>query len=508
MTPSLTLTYGLRYGMEPAWDEVHERLGFFDIDITSTIADRVPQFPNLEGGYQFPGADGNGSRPQRTDFNNFDPRVGVAWAVDDQTVVHGGFGVFHHAGPQFAYQSASVGSTRVTNAIVTQPDTFTPLFNLADPFPNGLLPPLGQSQGVLSQVGLDINGTDPQQRIAYQMNWSADVQRQLPLNFVVTAGYSASLGRDLLFPINLNQLPDEALALGSQLLQQVPNPFFGVITDPTSILSLPTVQRGQLLRPFPQFLNVLQKQTAVARSQYHAMQLTIERRFSGGLGTIFAYTLSRMKDNGGAANSLSDFFQNNHCFDCDWSLSAQDIMHVFRWSTRYDLPFGAGRKWLSSGVLSHVLGGWGIAGYATWDTGTPIRVTSPNDSNSFGGGNGMRPNVTGESPVIEDREITDGGLYFNPGAFSRTPAFTFGNAPRLIPGLRNPGGRNLDMLIEKRFNTGGRTTFDFRVEVFNALNTVVFAGPGNSITSANFGRIFFQQVNVPRQVQLGGRFSF
>ena len=146
--------------------------------------------------------------------------------------------------------------------------------------------------------------------------------------------------------------------------------------------------------------------------------------------------------------------------------------------------------------------------FATWDSGTPIRVLSPNDSNSFGGGTNMRPNLTGTSPVIDDRELTDGGLYFNPAAFSRTPAFTFGNAARTIPGLRNPGGRNLDLLIEKRVNTGGRTSLDLRVEVFNAFNWVQYAGPGTNIANANFGRIFLQQVNTPRQIQLGVRFSF
>ena len=120
----------------------------------------------------------------------------------------------------------------------------------------------------------------------------------------------------------------------------------------------------------------------------------------------------------------------------------------------------------------------------------------------------MRPNLTGVSPVIDDRELTDGGPYFDATAFSRPAPFTFGDAPRLIPVVRNPGGRNLDLLIEKRIATGGRTSLDFRVEVFNATNYVQYAGPGTNITSANFGRIFFQQLNTPRQVQLGARFSF
>ena len=118
---------------------------------------------------------------------------------------------------------------------------------------------------------------------------------------------------------------------------------------------------------------------------------------------MFAYTLSQMKDNVSditAAVNAGNTFQNLHCFECDWSISPQDITHVFRWSVRYDLPFGPGPAVPDAAARCRtVLGGWGVAALATWDTGTPIRVTSPNDSSSFGGGVNMRPNLTGESPV-------------------------------------------------------------------------------------------------------------
>jgi hypothetical protein len=511
VTSNLTLTYGLRYNIEPSWSEKQNRLAFIDTASASLIAGQVASLPNLTGGLGFAGQDDNGSRPSVTDKNNVDPRVGAAWAIKDKTVVHGGFGVFTHPGAQYGFERATVGSSRITTSLSTQPDGVTPLFNLANPFPGGLLPVVGTSQGLSSLLGQSIVGVERDQKNSYQISYSADVQRELPGNFVVTAGYVGNVGRNLLTRVNLNQIPDEALALGSQLLQTVPNPFFGVITDPTSPLSRSTVQRGQLLRPYPQFLDVTQSQSALGRSRYNAMQLTLERRFSRGLGTVFAYTLSELKDNVSditAAVNFGNSFQNLHCQDCDYSNSVQDITHVFRWSVRYDLPFGPGRPYLSSGALSHVLGGWSVASFASWDSGTPIRVSSPNDSSSFGGGVGMRPNLTGESAAVDDRTITDGGIYFNAAAFTRTPAFTFGSAPRTIADVRNPGGRNLDVLVEKRVATGGATTLDIRFELFNALNTVVYAGPGTNITNASFGRIFLTQVNTPRQIQFGARFSF
>jgi hypothetical protein len=511
MWPALTLTYGMRYNLEPSWSEAENRLGFIDTQSPSPIASQVPQIPNLVGGVGFAGTDDNGSRPQKSDLNAFDPRVGAAWALNEKTVVHSGFGVFHHPGAQYGFENATVGSRRITNALVTQPDGVTPLFNLADPFPTGLLPVMGTSQGLSTLLGQAITGVQRDQTLSSQVSWSADVQRQLPGNFVVTAGYSGNVGHNLLTRVNLNQLPDAELARGSQLLSLVPNPFFGVITDPTSPLSRATVQLGQPLRSFPQFLDVTQVQSSLGESRYNAMQLTVERRFSGGLGTVFAYTLSRMEDNVSdvtAALNFGNTFQNLHCFDCDWSISPQDITHVFRWTTRYDVPAGRGRRFLTSGPLADILGGWGVAALATWDTGTPIRVTSPNDSNSFGGGVNMRPNLTGISPVLDDSNLTNGGLYFDPTAFSRTPPFTFGNAPRTIGDVRNPGGRNLDLLIEKRFGLGGSRSFDIRLKAFNALNFVQLGGPVTDITSSSFGHIFFTQVNTPRQIQLGGRVSF
>ncbi len=243
------------------------------------------------------------------------------------------------------------------------------------------------------------------------------------------------------------------------------------------------------------------------------MQLTLDRRFSNGLGMVLAYTKSKTMDNVGEVGLWAgdaNGFQNNNCFECDWSVSTQDIPDVVRWTVRYDLPFGPGRRHLTRGPLANIAGGWSLGGFYSWDNGTPLRLISPNDSNSFGGGTNMRPTlVPGVSAVIEDRgDLTDGGLYFNPAAFSRTAPFTFGNAPRTLSDVRNPGGNNVDLLIEKRVELPGTASLDLRAEIFNALNYVQFAGPGTNIAAADFGRIFLRQVNTPRQIQFGARFSF
>ena len=177
-----------------------------------------------------------------------------------------------------------------------------------------------------------------------------------------------------------------------------------------------------------------------------------------------------------------------------------------RLSLRYELPFGVGKPRLNHGALARIAGGWSSAMFFTWDNGTPVQVVNPNDSNSFGGS--QRPDATGEPARLEDRKLEDGALWFNPNAFRRAPQFTFGNVSRNLPDVRVPGYKNFDILIEKRISITERYSLDFRTELYNAFNNVIFAGPQTTITSADFGRIRLNQVNTPRQIQFGLRFIY
>jgi len=120
----------------------------------------------------------------------------------------------------------------------------------------------------------------------------------------------------------------------------------------------------------------------------------------------------------------------------------------------------------------------------------------------------MRPNATGQKAKLDDRQYVDGAPYFNAAAFVRTPQFTFGNVSRTLPDVRVPGNVNWDVLIEKRMLITERFNLDFRTELYNAVNQVIFAGPVGSVTSADFGKIRLNQVNTPRQIQFGLRMSF
>ena len=512
LTPRLTVTYGLRVNYESGDVEQQNQLNYLDLKSPSPIAAQVPVFPNLIGGVGIPGLNGASRQLQIPRGVHLDPRLGVAWQLTPKTVIHTGFGIFHHPLAAWEQFPNALGTTRTSNSIAAQPDGVTPLFNLGNPFPQGVPQPYGNTAGLAIALGQNITGPLRSQDIPYQANWSFDIQRELPLKLVVTAAYVGNVGAHLMTPIQLNQIPDSDLALGSKLISVVSNPFYGVITDPSSTLSVPTVQYAQLLRPFPQFLNVKAINVGAGHSSYQAGQLTVEKRMSQGLALLFGYTYSKAIDNIGEMTSVAgtrNGFQDNYCFICDRALSDQNQPFALRLAVRYELPFGPGKRVAVSGPAAKVLGGWSLGAFYTVDAGRPVAVSSPNNSNSLGGGSGMRPNATGTPAAIPGGpQICDSCLYFNPAAFAQTPQFAFGNVSRYLPDVNNPTAANVDASIEKSTSIRERMRLTFRAELFNATNHVVFAGPTTSVTSATFGKIVLSQNNSPRQVQFSLRLGF
>jgi hypothetical protein len=512
VTTNLTLTYGLRASYETADVEDQNQLNYLDLKSPSPIASQVPQFPNLIGGVGIPGLNGTSRLLQDSRGVHLDPRLGVSYQATSKTVIHTGFGIFHH--PQAAWEQYpnALGTTRASTSIDSQSNGVMPLFNLNNPFPQGVPTPYGNAAGLGIELGQNIAGPLHTEDAPYQANWSFDVQRQLPFSVVVTAAYVGNVGVHLLTPVQYNQIPDADLALGSKLISVVPNPFYGVITDPSSTLSVATVQYGQLLRPFPQFLNFKAINVGAGHSDYNAGQLTVEKRFTQGLEMLVAFTRSKAIDNVGEMTSVAgtrNGFQDNHCFVCDRSVSDQDEPYSMRVALHYELPFGPHKALLNGGLAARVFGGWAIGGFYTLDDGRPVAVSSPNNSSSLGGGTGMRPDATGVSAVLPGGpKICDSCAYFNTAAFSQTPSYQFGNVGRYVPGVYNPPSGDLDALMEKSTQLREGVNVTFRAELFNALNTVDFSGPTTSITSSTFGKIVLSQSNTARQVQFSLRLKF
>jgi hypothetical protein len=526
VSQKLTVNVGLRYEFDVPRTERFNRLSYFDFDAVSPIANRVPANPffnpaDLRGAVVFVDPEHRGQVP--TDKNNFGPRIGFAYTIAPKTVVRSAYGLYYMPSHvQAAGHSGSAGMmgfNSQSNMIVSL-DGRIPLRTIDNPFPDGFNLPPGSSLGAATFLGLNIGGGNggvfTTNATPYVQQWNFNVQHDLPGNFVSEIAYLGSKGTKLLIGesgLALAQIDPAYLTLGTGLQDQVPNPFFGIITNPSSPLSFATVQRARLLRPYPQYDGVNAFRVPGAESIYHAMTLRLDKRFSNGLSLLSSYTLGKLIDD---ASTTVGFLgqagaqQNAYDRKADRSISSQDIRHRFVTSFVYDLPFGKGRRFGSgwSGPLDRTLGGWQVNGIVTFQSGLPLIITQGvNNTNLFSPSqrptwNGADANMSGRT---KDEKIQQ---WFDTSAFSVTPAFRFGNTPRVMPNLRGDGVKNLDLsLFKNNYFNEGRWNAQLRLEAFNVLNRVQFGLPNTQVGNSSFG-IVSAQANAPRQVQLAMKLLF
>ncbi len=516
----LSLNYGVRFEQETGLRERNNRFTVgFDENAVSPLNNRVrlPDGRTIKGGLVYAGVNGAPTEQGDQPPLKVGPRAGLVWSIDDDTVVRGGYGILW-APWNYPYPgTVNYGNMGYTQITYLQQDRLRPFTTLDNPFPTGLEQPAGNSLGLLTGVGGDIYFIDPKKGAPRVQQWSVDMQRQLPGNMAVTVGYMGAAGDHLSVggtvdsAININQLDPSYLAMGPALLERVPNPFYGV-PEAGGFASLSTIERGQLLRPFPQFRNVYKLQSTVARSRYHALVLQLEKRVTGWWGGRFNYTLSRLKDN---QFGESNFYSarpgvplNNYDLEAEYGVSLLDVPHKVALSPVVRLPFGVGRPYLNrGGWIDYLLGGWEIAAIVTLESGFPFAVgQTPNNSGLFG--SGQRPNVVpGVNPKTSGSTIDRLGGWVNPAAWSLAPAYTFGNAPRTDTRVRTPARKNLDIVFAKAFRTGGSTRAELRIELLNATNTPKFREVVNTFGSRTFGQIT-RQAGFMRIVQIGARFVF
>ena len=456
INPRLTVTYGLRYNYETGDVEKNNLLNYLNTTAVSPLQAQVPSL-TLTGGVGIPGLYGTSRELQNPGKVNFDPRLGVSYMFNEKTIIHSGFGIFRHPAAAWQQFPNADGGIRTTTSVDAEPNGVTPLpgYQLSNPFPTGLTPPAGNAAGLAIDVGDSVEGPLRKQNIPYQINWSLDIQRALPADFVVTAAYVGNEGVHLMVNEQLNQLPDADLALGSKLLTLVPNPLYGLI-DPASSVNTPTVKNSQLLRPYPQYQNFEANNVGAGHSTYNAAQLTVEHRLKHGLAVVFAYTYSKAIDNVGEMTSVAGTMgavTDTYCPRCDRSVSDQNETHVLRWSTRYELPFGSGRQFLNQGFIKHIVGGWALSAIYQIDTGRPLALSYTNVSNLDSSSTLSRPNVV---PGVSDKvpggpqiKLNGSGIYFNKAAFTATPTYSFGTANRYLPDVNSPTAWDLDSMLEK-----------------------------------------------------------
>ena len=241
-------------------------------------------------------------------------------------------------------------------------------------------------------------------------------------------------------------------------------------------------------------------------SNYHSLQTSIRKQFSKGIMLQGSYTWSKainMTDEDGWAGvgwNWGPVFNRNR------ALAGYDRTHIFNMGWVYELPFGKGKPFVSSGVISHIVGGWSVNGIMAAYTGTPFTVGASGASLNIGGGNAQTADQV-LSDVTRSFQVGPGTYWYNPDAFVPVTTTRFGSTGRNI--LRNPGVWNTDLLLGRTFVVTEKVKVEFRGEATNFQNTSHFGGFA-STSVANKGNNFLSVRSAfgERQIRFGLRVQF
>ncbi len=520
LSPKFTLNYGVRVEREDGLREQDDQITVgFDRTLNpgGALGNVVVNGSPVRGGLLYAGQNGANTYQGNPPGMKVSPRVGVAFTMNPKTVLRAGYGIYWAPWNYQPVSGVNYGQIGYVRQTFISQGQFTPTVSLNNPFPNGALQPVGNSLGALTGVGGQIEFVDQTKGAPWIQQYSADIERQIGEGMTVGVEYVGATGRALGLGgsndgvLNINQLDPSYLALGSQLLDAVPNPFFGLPAGQGFAVTSPTVQRRQLLRPFPQYGDILMRQSTLGRNQYHAIVGKLERRMTNGWGGRLAYTFSRLRDNQfGETNFMqpnSPEALNAYDLDAEYALGVVDVPHKLTLAPVVELPFGRNKRWAKSGVASALLGGWTISSIISLESGFPIPIASvTNNTNLFT--RMQRANATGTDALTDgERDQRILGQWLNQASYTVPAAFTLGTAPRTDGSVRGPHRNNVDLAIAKGMSLGGDARGDLRLEVINLTNTVKVIGPIHQAGSAGFGQIRTQS-GFMRLMQLMYRVTF
>ncbi len=495
----LTLNLGFRYEYTSPYAEKFGNIGQFD-------ATAIEPVTGAKGTFKWVPPGGYHTNPN---YKTFGPRVGLAFQLNSKTVIRTGAAIFNAANNGLNAAATDFGSgTFVSNFLSLGPPNpvpFTPPVggSWSNPFAAGFTYP---QKGTTTFAGQNIRVDFPDHPLAYIGNWNFGIQREITGTTVAEVAYVGSKITHLFW--NRQDNANDPLLLsqwGSQLNDVVPNPYYGKVT--VGDLSFPTVRRKQLLRPFPQYQQILAIRRPYGDASYQSMTGRFEKRYSQGLTASVAYTLSKTIASTGESNTWV-VGPSNALYDPKYnrSLEANDATHRLVISHVYDLPFGKGKRWAQEGLARWVLGGWQWNGITVLQSGRPILITAPDNTGllDFSYTNGRADRL--KSGVLSSGQSLN--KWFDTTAFKAAGPFTVPTDSLSQPDLRGPGRKSFDMSMFKNTPVKERFNVQFRAEFFNIFNSPFFEARNQTtdVTNPDFGRIL--SGSQPRNIQFGIRVIF
>lgn len=525
----LTLNLGLRYEVETALVEKQNKSvsGFDALYVQPSQAaaraklttspvirpDGTPIDPttfNVLGGLLFAGKDG-GSGLYTTPKNIFLPRFGVAYKLDEKTVIRYGFGLFAGFLGERRGDVIQPGYTQTTTLPTALLPSGAVIPQLISNFPTAvsIIEPVGNAKGKQTGLGTAISFFNQDPEVSKQARFQVGVQRELPYGFVVEASYVGNYGYNIEINKNINALPNKYLrdenfrsatmtSLSTFLGQTVPNPFAGLADYTGTSFFNSTIARSQLLRPFPNFGDIT---TTVndGKSWYHAGQLSLQKRMSHGYTLGLAYTWSKWLQ-------ATEYLNAGDALPTKM-IGDQDSPHKLVVSGIYVLPFGKGNMFLSNanGIVDRIVNGWQLQGVYSFQTGFPIAFGT--DLFYNGGDISLKGSQRTTAKWFNTSVFTnvlDGGT-----TTTAAPVAHLRTLPLRFSDVRRDNINNFDFSLLKNVAINEGMRIQIRFELINAFNEPYFPAPSVNPTQTTFGTIApSNQDNYARRAQFGLKFLF
>jgi hypothetical protein len=469
-TRKLTLNLGVRWEYNGPYSEANGQYANFN----PTIVNR--QTGNL-GDVQFAKVDTHSDHFSPSVYNNFLPRVGFAYNLASKWVVRGGFGMYLL--PTIGFGGVGAASQYGVSASFASLDGITPRYRLQDGVPaysyNVDADGRPRIPASLTNPSSNVSMLETRRRSAYNETWQLGFQRQIGQGWLAEVDYVATHGVKLPNAYPINQVRPENWGTGNL----------------------------QARRPYPQYASVGALLND-GNSIWHSLQAKLEHRWRNGLLLQAGYTWSKLIDDiDPSARANGAPVQDVYNVRADRGVASYDTPQRFVASYVYQLPLGRHGKYFKSiAIAKEIVDGWQFAGITEFQIGLPMQVTQ---SSVAWGPNTQRPNmVTGADPTLSrgDRTIA---RWFNTAAFTLSPSYTLGYAPRFP--LHGPGINNWDLALMRDFHLYERLKMQFRAEAYSAMNHPQWGNPGTSLSNLNtFGVI--TSAGGARSIELTMRFFF
>ncbi|MEO7652491.1 MAG: TonB-dependent receptor [Bryobacteraceae bacterium] len=508
VTSRLTLNLGLRWDYEsPRFERYNRMLRGFAFDRSSPIAAAVKASPaasgcpscaaGLKGGLVYAGSSGDERYAFQPHRRNFQPRAGVAYRMTSRLVLRGGYGL------SYLGQSANgqaVGFSRQTPLVASLDNNLTPAVSLSNPFPasiypGGLLQPIGNTQGLATNLGQNVTFQFVDRPLPYSQQYSAGFQYEFRGGWLADASYVGNVTRRLPVTLGLNFIPLDVLnsiaveQRQSYFNQQVANPMAGLLAN--SGLNGATVARQQLLFAFPQYGSGTQVTDVPAgRQRYDSAQMKLTRRFSRGLTVTLAYTISKTLEQVTPLNP--QFVDGNDPLrtKLEKRLIQYDVPQQFSVIGTYDLPFARNaNRWVRG-----VIGGWTASGVFLTHSGYPLPFpnAAPLAARSAKLNDAQRDELAQKSGRAQFDPSYD--VWFDTSLVPRTALapFTLQTYPTRFPDVRSKPLNVTDLSLYKEFRIREKLKWQIRCDAHNAANFPWFGvldSTGNNVTRPLFGHL-------------------